>query len=77
LKILLQLNARDTKGQIYDSHVHEVPRGVSFIEMGSRRVVARGWGGACGESLLFNGDNFSLGRCQGSGVHGGDGYTRM
>ena len=46
MKILLQVNKQDTKGQIlYDSQLHEVPRGVSFIDVGSRRVVARGGGG--------------------------------
>ena len=35
-------------------HVCEVPGGIRFTETESRRVGARGWGGA-GESV-FNGD---------------------
>ena len=38
--------------------LHEVPRGVKFIETGSRTVVSGSWGGE--EELLFNGCRVSV-----------------
>lgn len=73
---MLSATSQSQKDTHCVSHLYEVPRGLTFIETGSSRVGAWGWGTGTG-SECFMGTECQSGKMRGSGDEGGDGCTAV